>query len=90
MAIEQLIIEEIEEEATGRPLAWLVDFMLKRGSRDPMHTLRQMWCADYLSLADVAGTVLPRWRCEEIWRAGVPRADVAVLATTLGSSWVHG
>jgi len=90
MIIEQEVIEQIEEEPAGRALSWLVDFMRKHGVSDPMRTLGQMWRAEYLALVDAAGAALPRWRCEELWRAGLPRTDVAVMATQLGSAWVHG
>ena len=90
MIVEHEIIEQIEEEPVGRTFAWCLAFAGEQGCSDPMTTLREMWRDGYVVLADADGAVLPDWRAREVWRAGVPREDLALLATDLGSAWVHG
>ena len=87
--VEHEIIEQIEEEPVGRPLKWCADLATSLGCADAMTTISQMWRAGYIALADLDGTVWPDWRSEEVWRAGVARSDVAVLATDLGSKWAY-
>ena len=89
MIVEHEIIEQIEEEPVGRPLKWCADLATQLGSPDAIKTISQMWRAGYVALASADGTPLPAWRIEEVWRAGVARSDVAVLATDLGSRWVY-
>ena len=89
MILEHEIIEQIEEEPVGRSLEWCVEFATGLGCPEPWTTLRQMWRAGYIALADAEGQILPEWRIEEVWRAGVARSDVAVLATDLGSTWAY-
>lgn len=90
MIVEHEILEQIETEAAGRSLRWCADLARRHGCDEAMTTLRQMWRAGYIAIADGSGSPLADWQVEEMWRAGSARDDVAVLATDRGLDWVYG
>ena len=90
MIVEHEIIEQIEEEENGRPLAWSRDLIRGLGRADPLMVLQEMWRAGYVTLVDDTGRVLPPWRCEEVFREQGEWGPVRVVATSHGSRWVHG
>jgi hypothetical protein len=90
MIVEHEVIEQLEEEPIGRPIAWVCDLARRLGRSDPMTMLWRMWQAGYLAMADDAGHLLQTWQCDEIWRVRREAFDVRVVATPFGSEWVHG
>ena len=90
MILEHEIIEQIEEESNGRPIVWVREFLVGLGANDPVLTLRQMWRAGYVQVVDETGQELKPWQCEEIWRGQTDTHHARLIATPLGSKWVHG
>ncbi len=90
MIVEHEVIEQIEESADGRPLDWVCTLIRLLGKAAPLTVLEQMCRAGYITLADPCGDPLPVWRRERVWRDGDESLDVRVVATPLGSEWVHG
>lgn len=90
MIVEHEVIEQIEEEEHGRSLSWVCGLVRQLGRSDPMTVLQGMWQQGYLTLADEAGHEMPRWKCAESFRIRDESLAVRVLATDLGSRWVHG
>jgi hypothetical protein len=68
--IEHEIIEQIEEEPNGRPLAWVCALARQLGRQMPLVMLEKMLRAGYLALHDDGGHQIAPWKCEEIWRSG--------------------
>ena len=90
MIVEHEVIEQIELEENGRPLPWVCDLIRRLGRSDPLVVLLGMWREGYLTLADDVGCEMPQWRCAEAFRARDESLAVRVVATELGSRWVHG
>ena len=88
--LEHEVIEQIEDQTTGRPIEWVRQHLATLGAGEPFLILREMWRAGYLKVVDDQGQELKPWQCEEIWR-GRSNADHArLIATSLGSEWIHG
>lgn len=90
MIIEHEIIEQIEEEPNGRPLAWVCALARQHGRTTPLLMLEQMWRAGSIALHDDEGQAIARWKCEEIWRLGQESGAANVVATDVGRRRVHG
>ena len=90
MIREHEVIEQIEEEPNGRPFNWVSELLTHLGAPDPLLVLQQMWRAGYLTLVDGSGQELKPWQCEQIWRGQIEAHTTQLLATPLGSKWVHG
>jgi len=88
--VEHEVIEQVEEEASGRTLDWVCALIRNLGRDDPFVVLGGMWRAGYVMLADDAGQPLPDWRSAELFREKTESSSVNVLATALGSERVHG
>ncbi len=90
MIAEHELIEQIADEALGRPLSWVCDFLVSIERVDPFTLLSGMWQAKYIAFVAAPGTPVPDWRCREILRAQDRTVDVCVVSTTLGNDWVYG
>ena len=90
MILEHEIIEQIEEEELGRPLAWVYDLVVHLGRADPFEVLRGMWRDGYIGFVRRDGSTPPGWKCEQVLRSKDRTADLNVIGTHRGSKWVHG
>lgn len=89
MILEHEVIEQIEEQSNGRPIEWVHDHLTDLGARDPFLVLRGMWRAGYLKLVAEDGRELKPWECEQVWRGQREAHRARLIATPLGSEWVH-
>ena len=89
MIVEHEVIEQVELQEHGRPLVWVCHLVRKMGRDDPITMLQQMWRAGYLAVVDSSGKQLRTWHCERLWRERDETAEAHVVATDLGSRWVH-
>lgn len=90
MVVEHEVIEQVEEEPSGRPLPWVCDMLRRLGQTEPMNVLLGMWRGGFVTFGDDAGREMPAWACEAIFRVGDESPLVHVRATEAGSRWVHG
>ena len=90
MIREHEVIEQIEDESNGRPIEWVRELLANLGAGDPFLVLREMWRAGYLKVVDENGRELKPWQCEQIWRGQNEAHGTRLIATPLGSEWVHG
>jgi hypothetical protein len=89
MIVEHEVIEQIEEELNGWPIERVCQLLCDLGSSDPFVLLRNMWRAGYLVVVDDSGRELQAWQCEQIWRDRDEAKPARLVATPLGSEWVH-
>ena len=87
---EHEVIEQIEDEPSGRALQWVLDFLASLERPDPWLTVERMWEAGSISLHESSGGSIPRHRCESVFRARETRDDVRVRVTNTGSYRIHG
>jgi hypothetical protein len=80
--VEHEVIEQIEDEPEGRPLAWLCDLIRRLGRSDPLVVLQGMWRAGHVTLVDDTGRALPQWTCTELFRDQRESGPVRVVATS--------
>ena len=86
MILEHELIEQIEENPGGRPLAWACDFLRRHGREDPWPLLTALWTNSHLTVHTETGAVMPDWQCRALWRDRVVEDGVSVRATTRGAA----
>ena len=90
MIVEHELIEQIESNEGGRPLAWVCDLISTSGPTDSFDLLAGMWKAGHIVFADSDGIRASDWAVAELIRLEDGNREINVVAKDSGCEWVHG